>query len=277
MTPDQYCRDRLAASGSSFAHSFRFLDPQRQQAITALYAFCREVDDVVDECTEPAIAAIKLAWWRQEIVALFGGQPSHPVSRALAEAIEKFALPQEHFQEIIDGMEMDLRQTRYADFKDLHLYCYRVASVVGLLSAEIFGYQDRRTLKYAHDLGLAFQLTNIIRDVGEDARRGRIYLPQDELAHFGVSEHDILRSQTSEQFQALMTFQVQRAVGHYDRALAELPAIDRKTQRPGLIMAAIYRRLLAEIVNDGCRVLTHRVSLPPLRKLLIAMATWLRT
>ena len=277
MTPDQYCREKLAASGSSFAYSFRFLDHERQQAITALYAFCREVDDVVDECAEPAIAAIKLAWWRQEVRALYGGRPSHPVSQALAVAVEKFALPEEHLQEIIDGMEMDLRQTRYADFKDLHLYCYRVASVVGLLSAEIFGYRDRRTLKYAHDLGLAFQLTNIIRDVGEDARRGRIYLPQDEMARFGVSEHDILRSQTSEQFQALMSFQAQRAVDHYDRALAQLPAIDRKAQRPGLIMAAIYRRLLTEIVNDGCRVLTHRTSLPPMRKLLIAMAAWLRT
>ena len=277
MTPDQYCQEKLAASGSSFAYSFRFLDGKRRQAMTALYAYCREVDDVVDECSEPALAAIKLAWWRNELGQLYAGRPSHPVTRSLATAVERYGLPQELLQEIIDGMAMDLNQSRYADFKALHLYCYRVASVVGLLAAEIFGYQDRQTLKYAHDLGLAFQLTNIIRDVGEDARRGRIYLPQDELQRFGVAERDILNAQSSEAFQALMAFQVERALTYYDKAYAELPVGDRRRQRTGLIMAAIYRQLLAEIVADGCRVLTHRVSLPPLRKLAIALATWIRT
>ena len=277
MSPDQYCQDKLAASGSSFALSFRFLDPARRQGITALYAYCREVDDVVDECSEPALAAIKLAWWRQEVAETYAGRPSHPVSQALATAIGRFDLPQELLQEIIDGMAMDLQQSRYADFGELQLYCYRVASVVGLLSAEIFGYQDRRTRHYAHDLGLAFQLTNIIRDVGEDARRGRIYLPQDELARHGVDERDILLSRPTEAFGRLMAAQVERAIGYYDKALAALPACDRRSQRPGLIMAAIYRRLLDEIVADGCRVLTHRVSLPPLRKLLLALGAWLRT
>jgi phytoene synthase len=277
MSPDQYCQDKLAASGSSFAHSFRFLDSRRRQAITALYAYCREVDDVVDECSEPALAAIKLAWWRQEVAETYAGRPSHPVSRALVTAIGRFDLPQELLLEIIDGMAMDLHQSRYADFGELQLYCYRVASVVGLLSAEIFGYQDRRTRHYAHDLGLAFQLTNIIRDVGEDARRGRIYLPQDELARHGVDERDILLAHPTEAFHRLMADQVERAIGYYDKALGELPACDRRSQRPGLIMAAIYRRLLDEIVADGCRVLTHRVSLPPLRKLLLALGAWLRT
>jgi phytoene synthase len=277
MSPDAYCQQKAAASGSSFYYSFRVLEPRRRRAITALYAFCREVDDVVDECADPAVAAMKLAWWRHEIAALYAGRPSHPVSQALQSANAEFDLPQEMLLEIIDGMEMDLQQSRYADFRALHLYCYRVASVVGQLAATIFGYQDRHTLRYAHDLGLAFQLTNIIRDVGEDARRGRIYLPQDELARFGVTEADILQARHSPQFGALMAFQVERAQRTYDDALAALPACDRKAQRAGLIMAAIYRTLLAEIVRGGCRVLTHRTTLPPARKLWLAARTWLAT
>jgi len=275
MSPDEYCQQRAAASGSSFYYSFLFLEPARRQAITALYAFCREVDDAVDDCSDAGVASKKLNWWRGEVDSLYAGRPNHPVTRALATALPQFNLPAEQLFEIIDGMEMDLFQTRYDDFKALHLYCYRVASVVGLLAAEIFGYSDRRTLKYAHDLGLAFQLTNIIRDVGEDARRGRIYLPLDELARFGVTEGDVLRSRSSDGFRSLMEFQVARAVDYYDKALSELPAIDRKAQRAGLIMAAIYRRLLDEIVRDGSRVLSHRVSLPPLRKIWLAGKTWL--
>lgn len=272
---DDYCRRKLAESGSSFAASFRFLTRERRQAMTALYAFCREVDDTVDECSDPTVAAAKLVWWRTEVDALYAGQPTHPVTEALATALTRFNLPAEHLHEIIDGMAMDLQQTRYADFKALHLYCYRVASVVGLLSAEIFGYTDRRTLKYAHDLGLAFQLINIIRDVGDDARRGRIYLPQDELAQFGVPESDILAARPSDRFVALMRFQAERARDTYRRALAELPAQDRKAQRAGLIMAAIYRTVLDEVERDGFRVLEQRIALPPARKLWIALRTWL--
>jgi phytoene synthase len=275
MTPDEYCRQKTSESHSSFAASFRFLEPARRQAITALYAFCREVDDAVDECADAGVAAAKLAWWRGEVEALYAGHPTHPVTQALASALPRFNLPAEHLQEIIDGMEMDIHQARYADFKALHLYCYRVASVVGLLAAEIFGYTDRRTQKYAHDLGLAFQLTNIIRDVGEDARRGRIYLPQDELARFGVSEADILASRHSDNFTALMKFQTERAQQYYDHALGELPAADRKAQRAGLIMAAIYRTVLNEVEKDGFRVLDRHLSLPPARKLWIAVKTWL--
>jgi len=275
MTPDDYCRQKVAESHSSFAASFRFLAPKRRQAITALYAFCREVDDAVDECSDPAVAAAKLGWWRSEVDSLYAGKPTHPVTRSLAIALPRFNLPAEQLQEIIDGMEMDLHQTRYADFKALHLYCYRVASVVGLLAAEIFGYTDRRTLKYAHDLGLAFQLTNIIRDVGEDARRGRIYLPQDELARFEVAEADILAGRHTARFQSLMAFEAERAGEYYQRALAELPAADRKAQRAGLIMAAIYRTVLDEVTKDGFRVLEHRIALPPARKLWIAIRTWL--
>ncbi len=274
MTPNDYCQERAAASGSSFYYSFRFLEPQRRQAITALYAFCREVDDVVDECRDPDVARGKLIWWRTEIAALYAGTPGHPVTQALAESLEHFALPQEQLHEIIDGMEMDLEQSRYADYKALNLYCYRVASVVGLLAAEIFGYSDRRTLKYAHDLGLAFQLTNIIRDVGEDARRGRIYLPQDELQSFGVSEADLLQARYNNNFTQLMAFQINRAQQMYDQALAQLPAADRKAQRAGLIMAAIYRTLLREISADGSKVLDRRYTLTPLRKVWLALKTW---
>jgi len=274
VTPDQYCAQKAAESGSSFTASFRFLESERRQAITALYAFCREVDDAVDECADPGVAAMKVAWWRGEVEALYAGRPTHPVTKALASALARFNLPAEQLQEIIDGMEMDLHQTRYADFKALHLYCYRVAAVVGLLAAEIFGYTDRRTLRYAHDLGIAFQLTNIIRDVGEDARRGRIYVPQDELAQFRVTEVDILANRHSSELVTLMEFQAVRARQYYDRALAELPAADRKRQRAGLIMAAIYRTVLEEVERDGFHVLERRIALPPARKLWIAFRTW---
>jgi 15-cis-phytoene synthase len=275
MTPDEYCQDKAAASGSSFYYSFLFLPPERRQAITALYAFCREVDDAVDETSDPSVARGKLAWWRMEVGALHDGKPNHPVTRALATALSRFTLPCERLLEIIDGMEMDIDINRYPDFASLHFYCYRVASVVGLLAAEIFGYQDDQTLKYAHDLGLAFQLTNIIRDVGEDARRGRIYLPEDELRRFGVNDADLLHARYSEPFRALMEFQVARANEHYARAMAQLPAIDRKAQRAGLIMAAIYRTTLDEIMRDGCQVLDRRTSLTPVRKLWIAAKTWI--
>jgi phytoene synthase len=275
VTPDEYCQQRAAASGSSFYYSFLFLEPRRRQAITALYAFCREVDDVVDECPDAGLARTKLDWWRGEVAALYRGRPGHPVTQALAVSLKEFQLPQEQLLEIIDGMEMDLDNARYADFKALHLYCYRVASVVGLLAAEIFGYRERQTLKYAHDLGLAFQLTNIIRDVGEDARRGRIYLPQDELARFGVTESDLLNANYSESFRRLMQFQVERAQATYQQAFAQLPAADRKAQRAGLVMAAIYRATLNEIVHDDFRVLDQRISLPPLRKLWLAGKTWI--
>jgi phytoene synthase len=277
MNPHDYCQQKAAASGSSFYYSFLFLPKPKRLAITALYAFCREVDDVADECTDINIARTKLAWWRTEIANLYAGDPQHPVTQALQDAVRDYNLAEEHFLEIIDGMEMDLDQNRYRDFKELQLYCYRVASVVGLLSASIFGYSDRRTLKYAHDLGLAFQLTNIVRDVGEDARRGRIYLPLDELAQFGVSEDDILHGHETDNVRRLLEFQVERAQDYYRRAFEELPEADRPDQRTGLVMASIYRTLLDEIRAGGCeKVLNQRVSLTPLRKLWLAWKTWLK-
>jgi phytoene synthase len=276
VTPDQYCQERAAQSGSSFYYSFLFLEPLRRQAITALYAFCREVDDVVDECHDISIASTKLAWWRQEIDRVANGQPQHPVGQALQGVSGQFNLPAEQLLEIIDGMEMDLQQSRYLDFKGLSLYCYRVASVVGLLAAEIFGYQDRQTQKYAHDLGMAFQLTNIIRDIGEDARRGRIYIPMDELKQFNVPAADILNAKYSDNFSALMQFQYERAQQYYEQAFAQLPAVDRKNQRPGLIMAAIYRTLLDEIRAENFQVLHQRIALTPVRKLWLAAKTWVK-
>lgn len=275
MTPDQYCQQKAAASGSSFYYSFLFLPPERRRAITALYAFCREVDDAVDEPGELQVASAKLAWWRSEVANLFAGRPQHPVTRALAPYTQTCSISSERLNEIIDGMEMDLTQTRYLDWPGLERYCYLVAGVVGLLAAGIFGYRNPRTLDYARELGIAFQLTNVIRDVGEDARKNRIYLPMDELKRFNVPASDILQSRQTEQFKALMAFQAERARSRYDKAMQALPAEDRRAQRSGLIMAAIYRALLEEIERDGFRVLSHKTSLTPLRKLYIAWKTWL--
>ncbi len=276
MNPDQYCQEKAAASGSSFYNSFRFLARDKRRAITALYAFCREVDDVVDECSDEQVARTTLNWWRAQVAEIYGGKPQHPVAIALVPIVKQYNLAQEHLLEIIDGMEMDLQQPRYADFKSLQLYCYRVASVVGLLTVEIFGYRNRQTLKYAHDLGIAFQLTNIIRDVGEDARRNRIYLPMDELQQFNVTAADILKARESENFQRLMAFQIERARRYYQQALAHLPAEDRKAQRTGLIMAEIYQATLNEVESSGCHVLQERVSLTPTYKLWLAFKAWLK-
>jgi phytoene synthase len=277
MTPDEYCKDKAASSGSSFYYSFLFLEPGRRRAITALYAFCREVDDIVDETEDPQIAATKLAWWRNEIANLFAGKPQHPVARALEPALVPFGITALRLNEIVDGMQMDLNQSRYLDFKGLETYCYHVAGVVGLLAAGIFGYRNPRTLEYAKALGIAFQLTNIIRDVGDDARRNRIYLPMDELKKFDVTAADILNARYSDNFTRLMQFQAARAQDFYATALAALPQEDRRDQRAGLIMAAIYRTVLEEVAADGFKVLTQRTSLTPMRKLWIAISTWLRT
>jgi len=275
MSPDEYCQQKATSSGSSFYYSFLFLPAARRRAITALYAFCREVDDVVDEGLDPQVAAAKLAWWRAEVANLFAGRAQHPVTRALEPHLQSFGISAERLNEIIDGMEMDLRQTRYLDWAGLERYCYRVASVVGLLAAGIFGYKDARTLDYASNLGIAFQLTNIIRDVGEDARKNRVYLPVEDLQRFGVPAAEILQAKETPAFRALMEFEAQRARGYYQNAMSALPADDRRAQRPGLIMAAIYRTLLEEIQRGGFRVLTRRTSLTPLRKLWIAWRTWI--
>ncbi|WP_175626760.1 MULTISPECIES: presqualene diphosphate synthase HpnD [Oxalobacteraceae] len=276
MSPDEYCQQKAAQSGSSFYYSFLFLTPDRRRAITALYAFCREVDDTVDECTDITIARTKLVWWRKEIGAMMSGEPTHPVTKALQPHMAIYALESEHLMAIIDGMEMDLDQNRYLDFIGLQKYCWHVASVVGILSAKIFGASSPQTLQYAEKLGLAFQLTNIIRDVGEDARKGRIYLPVNELQQFNVTAADILNARHSDNFEKLMQFQAARAQKLYDEAFALLPKEDRRAQRPGLIMAAIYRAVLNEVERDGFHVLNQRISLTPIRKLWLAWITYVR-
>lgn len=270
MTPEQYVQQKAAASGSSFYYAFLFLPPPRRAAITAFYAFCREVDDVVDEVSDPAIAGTKLAWWQLEVAKSFQGQPSHPVMKALMPCVPTYGLVEEQLQSVIRGCQMDLEQTRYLDYTGLQRYCHLVAGVVGEVSARIFGQTEAATTEYAHKLGLAFQLTNIIRDVGEDALRGRIYLPVNELQQHDVKAHEILKREHSDRFVALMRFQARRAHAMYDEALAALPAADRRAQKPGLMMASIYRTLLREIEAEDFKVLNQRISLTPVRKLWLA-------
>lgn len=278
MTVDvhQYCEEKAAKSGSSFYYSFKVLPLEKRQAITALYAFCREVDDVVDECTEVAIAEKKLQWWREEVDNLFNKNPQHPVTQALLPAISQFNLAKEYFIEILDGMHMDLNYAGYQSFNDLRLYCYRVASAVGLLAIEIFGYTNRQTIDYAHNLGLALQLTNILRDVREDAMRNRVYIPIDEMELYKVSPEAFLKKETKEALFALFSLQAQRARSYYEKAMQALPDEDRFSQLAGLIMAEIYLALLKEIEQDGFKVLEYRVKLTPLRKLWIAFKVWFR-
>ncbi len=269
-TPQDYVQQKAAASGSSFYYAFLFLPASRRAAITAFYAFCREVDDVVDEVSDPGVAASKLAWWQTEVGRAYAGQPSHPAMKALMPHASAYGIEARHLLAVIEGCQMDLSQSRYLDFTALQRYCHLVAGVVGEVSARIFGQSDPRTTEYAHTLGLAFQLTNIIRDVGEDARRDRIYLPVNELQQFDVKAHEIIKGVYSDRFERLMKFQAERAHALYDKALALLPDQDRRNQKPGLMMASIYRTLLREIEADNFKVLHQRVALTPLRKLWLA-------
>ncbi len=279
MTPQDYVQQKAAASGSSFYYAFLFLPPERRAAITAFYAFCREIDDVVDEVRDPSVAQSKLDWWRQQVRLAFEGPrtPDHPALQALLPHAPAYGIQARHLLQVIDGCQMDLDQSRYLDFANLQRYCHLVAGVVGEVAAQIFGQTTPQTTAYAHQLGLAFQLTNIIRDVGEDAVRGRIYLPINELQRFDVKAHELIKrgaglenTDFSTRFEALMRFQIERALQTYDSALALLPSADRRAQKPGLMMASIYRTLLHEIAREPHLVLNRRVSLTPLRKLWLA-------
>lgn len=273
MTPDRYCEQKIAASDSSFQYSSPFLEPEARRAMNALYAFCREVDEVVDECRDPGVARTKLAWWREEIGRAFTGAPQHPVTRALKDVVARHNLSHEHFQEIIAGAEMDLDCNAYRSFEELSLYCYRVASAAALLAAGIFGYEDRRTLKYAHDLGMAFRLTHILRDVAKDAGHGRVYLPEEDMTRFGVSREEVLNGRLDDRMHALLKFEAERAGQFYRQADEYLPERDRYRQRGGLIMTAICQSLLKAIADAGYQVFTRRIDLSPPRKLFIAWQT----
>jgi len=276
MTPDEYCQSKAAASGSSFYYSFLFLPPERRRAITAVYAYCREVDDTVDEVSDLAVAEARLAWWQGEIAALYGRQPTHPVTRALLPFVDgPYGITRPRLEAILEGMAMDLRQNRYLDYAALRRYAHLVAGVVGEIAASVFGHTDARTLEYADRLGLALQLINVIRDVGDDARRGRVYIPVDELQRFEVRVSDLLNGSYVDGFVPLMRFQADRARAVYRDALDLLPAVDRRAQRPGLIMGAIYATLLDEIERENFQVLHQRIALTPLRKLWIAWRTWI--
>lgn len=276
MSPDEYCQNKAAQSGSSFYYAFLFLPSERRKAITALYAFCREVDDVVDETLESSVARMKLVWWREQVNAMYNNpkEVSHPVMLALAPHVATYDLQLSELLAVIDGMEMDLEEVRYQTWDDLKKYCWHVASVVGVLSAKIFGQTSEKTSDYAAKLGLAFQLTNIIRDVGDDARRGRIYLPMTELDQFNVRPNEILDALHSDRFEALMQFQTTRAYTLYKDAALALPEQDRRAQRPGLLMASIYYALLEEVARDDWQVLDQRISLTPIRKFWLAWKTW---
>ena len=277
MQPLDYCRQKAAESRSSFLAAFRFLPQRRQDAMTVLYAFCRELDDVVDDCTDMQVAQTTLNWWRADLAKVFdGGAPEHPVCRALQGVVAEFALPHDELAEIIEGMQMDLTQARYANFAELQLYCHRVAGVVGRLITRILGFSCPETLDYADKMGLALQLTNIIRDVGEDARNGRIYLPMEDLQRFDVPAQTIMQAAPTPQFAELMAFQIARARATYREALALLPAADKKAQKMGLILAAIYYALLNEIERDGAQnVLKYKIAIPGPRKKRIALKIWL--
>ena len=272
-----YCHQKAAESHSSFLSGFRFLSVEKRNAITVLYAFCRELDDVVDGCTDPNVAQITLNWWRSDLEKVFNNEmPEHPVHQALKDIRASFDLPKNEFEALIDGMQMDLEQARYGSFDELKLYCHRVAGVVGCLIARILGFSNQKTLEYADKMGLALQLTNIIRDVGEDARQGRIYLPIEEMQKFDVPANVIMQCKPTDNFAKLMQFQVNRARETYREAMLLLPAEDKKSQKVGLIMAAIYYALLNEINRDGAQnVLTYKIAIPSPRKKRIALKTWL--
>ena len=282
MTPQQYCINKTNKSGSSFLPAFYFLGKEKKMALTALYAFCREVDDIVDGCDDYKEGRKKLNWWSLEVSRLFSGTPRHPVTKSLVNYIYKFDLDEKYFNEIIDGMEMDLNFNRYENFTKLQLYCYRAASAVGILSAKIFGFNNINTLKYAHDMGIALQLTNIIRDLGEDAKRGRIYIPLDELKLFDLTETDILNCTNHKKIKKLVIFLSERAQNFFFSAVEHLPAEDKRKQLPGLMMGNIYFVLLKKIViSDPEKILNKRTLLSPYRRVIIALTcfmncTWIK-
>ena len=275
MKPDEYCRDQAAPTGSSFYYSVLFLSAEKRHALTALFAFCREIEDSARECSDPALGQIKLNWWRQELATAFGGRAQHPVTQALLPVAARFGLPQELLLQLIGGVESGLLINRYADFRSLQDYCCRTSGLAEQLAARILGLSDPNALKHAQQLGLAFGLTHVILNTRGDAIHNRILLPQDELERFGVSAADILNLHETENLKKLIEFAIDKAESCYNRATSEFSAVERKALRARMALAAIYRSLLREIRKDGCRILLRRVDLTPIRKLWLAWKVWM--
>jgi len=275
-----YCTALTKQSGSNFYYSFFFLPQARRDAMYTIYAFCREVDNAVDDAPAGSDPHAAIARWRAELAAAYRGAPTHPVTVSLAEHARALAIPQEHFDELLAGMEMDVATVRYKTFDELARYCYRAASVVGLMCLHVFGTRSPLARDYAVDLGMAFQLTNILRDLGADADRGRIYLPQDELARFGYREEEMLARTYSPAFRELMRFQTERAKRYYDKAsqaIRQMPASDRQALTPAEIMRGIYSRILDRIIAGDYRVFGPRITVTPAHRLALAAGIWLRS
>lgn len=275
----RYCEAVTKRSGSNFAYSFFFLPPARRAAMYTIYAFCKEVDSAVDDPPPGSDPQEHLAHWRKELAAAYHGNPSSPVGISLAEHVRALNIPEEYFRDLIAGVEMDLTTSRYASFGDLALYCYRVASVVGLICLHVFGTRSSGAREYAVNLGLAFQLTNILRDIGADADQGRVYIPQEDLIRFGYSEQDVLARTYSPAFKELMRFECARAREYYQKAreaAERLPAADRRALTVAEIMRGVYRRILDRIERGEYRVYDSRVGLAPSYRLAIAGGVWLR-
>lgn len=275
-----YCETVTKRSGSNFAYSFLFLPPARRAAMYTIYAFCKEVDNAVDDPPPGSNPQEQLAWWRRELSAAYHGTPSSPVTISLAHHVRELTIPETYFEDLIAGVEMDLTIKRYPTFDALSLYCYRVASVVGLICLHVFGTRSPRAQDYAVHLGLAFQLTNILRDLRTDAEQGRIYLPQEDLARFGYSEHDLLTQTYSPAFTELMRYQCNRAREYYRKAshaAEQLPVEDRRALTVAEIMRGVYARILDRIERSDYRVYEARVGLAPPYRLAIATGIWLRS
>ncbi|MFQ5345878.1 MAG: presqualene diphosphate synthase HpnD [Mariprofundus sp.] len=274
MSPEQYCRDKTRGSGSSFFYAFLFLPEDQRRAIMALYAFCREVDDIADEIREQDIALPKLAFWREEVARAFTGKPQHPVGRELCWAKEHFPIDEELLVEILDGMLMDITHKPILKPSDLSLYIYRVAGVVGLLSIEIFGYKHRSARNFATSLGEALQLTNILRDVAEDARIGRIYLPQADRIRYKIADQAFKNGECSDEMLQLLREYADKAEAAYTQALASLASEDRESLRPSIVMGAIYYAYLQQLRAVNFNVWQHPVHMLPLKKIWIAWRAW---
>ncbi len=278
----QYCTDLARRSGSNFYYSFFFLPQERRDAMHAVYAFCREVDSVVDDPAPGSDPRAHLARWRADVAALYRADGAarvnspNPVIVCLADHIRRLGIPQDYFNEIISGVEMDLTINRYATFRDLYQYCYRVASVVGLICLKIFGARAPEAQTYAVNLGVAFQLTNILRDLKPDGERGRIYLPTEDLARFGYGEQDLLAGAYTPAFTKLMEFECRRAREYYRAADAALPETDRRALLPAEIMRAIYHTILERIETARYSVFDRRITLSPPRRVAVALGAWLK-